>query len=77
MPVVEPEGHLVKIGAHVLGRELVIGADNRPLQQAPDAFDGVGVNIGLYPLLRAVVDRPMVGVPVANARTLEPRLAGR
>ena len=39
VPVVEAEGHLVKVGVHVLRRELVIRADNRPFQQAPDLWD--------------------------------------
>jgi hypothetical protein len=58
MPVVEPEGHLVKVGVQMLGAQVMVGAHNRPLEQRPDALNRVGVNVGLYPLFCTVVDRP-------------------
>lgn len=61
----------------MLGTQVMVGAHDRPLEERPDALDGVGVDVGLNSLLRAVVDRPVLGVPVANARTLEPRVAAR
>jgi hypothetical protein len=39
----------------VLDGELVIAAHDRAFQQALDAFDGVGVNIGLDPLFAGVL----------------------
>ncbi len=45
MPVVEPPLQLVQVGVQMLDRQLVLGASDRPLQKAPDAFDGLGVGI--------------------------------
>jgi len=76
VPVVEPEGHLVKVGVQMLGAQVMVRTHDRPLEERPDPLDGINVGVGLHPFLRAVVDRPVLGVPVANARTLEARLAG-
>ena len=44
----------------MLLRELVIGADDRAGQKAPDAFDDVGMDLTDYPFLAAVIDRRSV-----------------
>lgn len=47
--------------------ELVVGTDDRALEEAPDAFYGVGVNVSADPFLGTVVDRFMPRVLVRNA----------
>src|SRR5437016_2179630 len=64
LSVVEPEGHLVKVGGQMLDAELVVGADDRALEERPDALYRVGMHIGPYPLASRVVDRLMGGVVV-------------
>ena len=66
-----------KLGVQMLGTQVMMRADDRPLEKRPHALDGVGVDIGLHPFLRPVVNRSVLSVLVADARTLEPRLAGR
>ena len=38
LPVVEPELKLVHVGLQVLGRKLVVGPDDGPLEQRPGAI---------------------------------------
>src|SRR6266496_1122177 len=46
---------------------LMIGADDRPLQEAPDALDAVGVNITNNPFLSGVINPPMLRVGIFDA----------
>ena len=68
VPVVVPPLQFLKVTIQVLGAHLVEGADNRPLEQAPDPFDRVGVNITDNPLLVGVIDRFVSGVLITNAQ---------
>ncbi len=67
LAVVEAEGELVKIGVQVLGRELVVGADQRPLEEAPYALYGVRVNVRSYPLFRSVVNGLVLAASLVDA----------
>lgn len=66
-PVVEPEGELVQVRREMLDAELVVRADDRPIQKTPDGFDGVGMNITPNPFLLAVADRFVDRVLVSDA----------
>jgi hypothetical protein len=48
--------------------------DNRPLQEAPDAFNGVGVNLSPDIFILGVIDGFMPGVMVSNASVGRPFL---
>ncbi len=50
----------------------MVGTRNRPLQEAPDVLDGVGVNVATDPFLDVVVDCFMGGVFVGNAKICGP-----
>ena len=63
LAVVESERDLVQVCGQVLDRQLVVRPDDRPLQQAPYAFYGVGVNIAANPFLGVVVDRLWLMTP--------------
>ena len=51
MTVVEPPLKLVKVGVKVLGAEMVVGTDDRLLEEAPNALHGVSVNVAPYPFV--------------------------
>ena len=69
---VEAERHLVKVSRQLLNAQVVVGSHNRSLEERPDALDSVGVDVGLHPLLHAVVDRPVLGVLVAGPPLRQP-----
>src|SRR5437762_1987272 len=46
---------------------LMIRADDRTLEQAPNAFDAVSVNVANNPFLNRVVHRPMLRVGTFNS----------
>src|SRR2546425_7565318 len=54
LAVVEPELELRQICLKVLGREPMVRADDRPFEQRPCGFDGVGMNIATNPFLGVV-----------------------
>lgn len=64
--IVKPMLKLIQIGVQMLHRKLVVGADHATLKQAPNAFNGVGVNVTAHPFLFAMVDRFMARVGVAK-----------
>lgn len=47
--------------------ELVVRADDCPIQQTPDGFDGVGMNVATDPFLGGVVDCLMDRVLIPDA----------
>ena len=51
----------------MLLRDLVEGSNDAALEQAPDAFDAVRVNVTDNPFLGGVVDGLVAGVGVGNA----------
>ena len=51
----------------MLNTHLMIRADNRPLQETPDAFDSVGVNVADNPFLGGVINPPVLGVGIFDA----------
>src|SRR5439155_2953729 len=52
--------------------DLVVGADDRALEEAPGALGGVGVNVTPHTFLRGVVDGDVLGVLVADALVANP-----
>ena len=56
VPVVIPELKLGDIERQVLGADLVEGADHAALNEAPEAFDGLGVDCAHHVLALAVVN---------------------
>ena len=50
----------------MLHADLMVRADDRPFQEAPDAFNAVRMNVAMHPLLRAMVDRLVLGVRVGD-----------
>src|SRR5580692_2986467 len=66
--LVESPLKFVKVCVHVLGADLMIRTNDRPLEQRPYALNRVRVDIAAYPFLRAMVDRLMrrVGVGYSN-----------
>ena len=67
VPIVEPPFKLVQVGVKVLDGDVVVGADDRPLQEAPNVLDGVGVGVSPYPLFEGVIDCLVSGVLVGYA----------
>src|SRR6266568_623946 len=51
----------------MLCRHLMVRTNYRPLKQAPDAFDAVGMNVATDPFFFAVIDRFVGGIVVLNA----------
>src|ERR1700722_3465139 len=52
----------------MFGADLMIRTNDRPLKQAPDALNGVSVNIATHPLFGAVVNGLMCCVGVGNTK---------
>ena len=51
----------------MLDADLMVGADDRPLKQAPDVLNGIGVDIAIDPLFGAVVDSLVACIVVGNS----------
>src|SRR3990167_4349701 len=51
----------------MLNTDMMEGPDNRPLQEAPDAFHGVGMDVPTHVFILGMVHGLMAGVMVANA----------
>ena len=66
-PVVVSPFELFEVAVEMLRADLMEAADDAPLEQAPDTFDGVGVDIAHDPFVDAVVDCLMPGVVVSDA----------
>ena len=58
---------LFEVAVEMLLRDLVEGSDDAALEQAPDALNGVRVDIAHNPFLDGVVDRLMAGVVVCDS----------
>ena len=54
MTIVETPLKLIEVGVKVLFAELMVTADDRPLEQAPDALHRVRVNVAAHPLVTVV-----------------------
>ena len=65
--VVEAPFQFVEVGVQMLDRDVVISTEDGPLQETPNVFDRVRVNITVYPFLNGVVHRLMAGVLVLYA----------
>ena len=72
LPVFEAELHLVKVGGQVPRADLVVAADDSPLEERPDALDRVRVDVGPDVLVGRVVDLLVAGVLVADALVPDP-----
>ena len=66
LPIVEPPLQFVKVSVKMFGREFMIGTNDRPLEKAPHAFYGVGVDIPINPLYLAIADLPPKGIPLVK-----------
>ena len=64
---VEPPLKFIEVTIKMLRGNLMIGTHDRPLEQAPNAFNGVRVNVAAHPFLLMVVDRFVLGVVVSDA----------
>ena len=68
LAVVEPEREFVGVGLEMLGRKLVIGADDAPLEQGPRRLDTVGGHVSANPLLGPVIDALMPRVLIFDVQ---------
>ena len=62
----KPPLQLFQVSSQVLVADLVEGSDDAPLEKAPHALYGVGMNISNGPLFDAMIDGFMTGVAVFN-----------
>jgi len=67
VPVVVPPFQFIQVGVQMLLADLMIGTHNRPLEQTPDAFNGVCMHLAAYPFLLGMVDGQMLRIMIANA----------
>ena len=65
--VVIPPLELFYVAVHVLNTHLVKRPYDRPLKQAPYAFNAVGMNIADYPFLFGVIDGLVSGIVVSDS----------
>jgi len=52
--------------------DLMVGTHDRPLEQAPDAFNGVGMHLAPHPFLLGVIDGQMLRIMIADALVRHP-----
>jgi len=45
LPIIEPEGKLIEVQGQILAADLVVTANDATLEQAPEGFDIIGVNV--------------------------------
>jgi hypothetical protein len=64
-PVIEAPCDLIEVRRQMLHRKLMVRADNRAVEEAPDALNRVRVNVAPNPLFRRVVNPLMARVFVA------------
>ena len=67
LPAVESPLKFIEVTIQMLRGDLMIGAHNRPLEQAPNAFHGIGVNIATDPFFFVVIDRLVLRVVIRDA----------
>src|SRR5205823_1439288 len=58
---------LIKVGVQMLDTDFMVGTDDRPLQQAPDAFDSVSMNVANNPFFCRMIYPLMLRVGVLNS----------
>ena len=67
VPIVETMLQFIQVSVQMLCRHLVVGTDDRPLQEAPDALDGVRMNLAIHPFVQRMIDglvnRVLVAIP--------------
>ena len=68
VPVVEPPLQFFEIAVQVLHADLVEGSHDRPLEQTPDTFNAVGVDISKDPLFIGVADRLMPCIVIRDSQ---------
>ena len=66
-PIIEPPFEFIEIGVHMLSRHLVVGTDERAVEEAPYVLYGVCMDSTSYPFLSAMIDCLMAGVIVPDA----------
>ena len=64
--IIESPFQFLKVSVQVLPAHLVEGADNGTLEQAPHAFDAVGVDIAHHPFLQGMAHSLMARVMIFN-----------
>ena len=67
LPIVKPMFKLIQIGVQMFDTDLMIRADNRPLQEAPNALDAVSMNIADNPFLCGMINPTMLRIGVLNS----------
>src|SRR5205823_8543960 len=67
LPIVEAVLQFVQVGVEMLDTHLMIRTDDRTLQEAPDAFDAVSVNITYNPFILRVINPFMLCVGIVNS----------
>jgi hypothetical protein len=70
--IVKPMLQFIQIGVEMLHRKLVIRADHAALEKAPDALNGVCVNVAANPFFFAVVNRFVARILVADVFVANP-----
>ena len=65
VPLIEAPFKFLKVTIEMFSAHLVVGTDDRPLKQAPDAFDAIGMNVAPHPFLRTVIDALVLCVGVS------------
>ena len=70
--IIESPFQFVKVGVQMFGADLVIGTNNRPLEEAPHPFNGVGVNLAVDPLPGAMVHCLVVGIVIPDTSVSRP-----
>src|SRR5256885_1217583 len=57
--IIKPKFKFIKVTVKMFHADLMIRSDHRTLEQAPGAFNGIGVNVTPHPFIGAMVDRRM------------------
>jgi hypothetical protein len=65
--VTEPPFQFIKVGIQVPDTHMMERTDNRSLQKAPYAFNGVGIDFSADIFILGVIDRLMPGIMVSDA----------
>lgn len=72
LPVVEAKLEFIEVSGEMLRADLMVGTDDGPLEQAPNALDAVGVNVATDPFFLAVINRFVAGVFVCDSAICPP-----
>ena len=68
VPIAEAPFQFIQVPVKVLGTDLVECSDDASLEQGPDAFDAIGMNVTHSPFLSRVVNSFVSGVLGCNAQ---------